>query len=464
MHARSNRLTPHVDISFLPHSPGVYLMRDSSGKIIYIGKAKNLSKRVSGYFKNGEKSERPWKIPNLVALIRRIDYLPCVSERDALVMEQKLIQRHQPFFNQLWKDDKSYPYLKLTLKDDFPRLFLTRKKAGDGSPPSRNIGKRQSFADAEGSLYFGPYPKVTQVTSILRYLRRTGFLRLRECRWDFSVRQKIPYRSCLYYHTGQCPAPCAGKISKRDYRALVKRIVLFLNGRFEKLRKDFARGMEISSRRMNYEKAAVYRDYLKALDHISQRIQIHKLEPCDVEKTIKRLNSFRRSLARLKNVLALKRTPVHIEAFDISNISGKNPVGSMVCFMSGEKFHGHYRRFKIKTAPPAGGGDDFAMIKEIVSRRLAALKNQSLPDLLLIDGGKGQLSSAEAAATELGIKLPIAALAKKNEEIFCRWMSRPVKLQPDDPALQLLQRIRDEAHRFAILYHRQLRTKQLLER
>ncbi len=421
-------------------------MRDLSGKIIYIGKAKDLAKRVSHYFNPGADKNRSWKIPNLAALIRKIDYIPCESENDALILERDFIHKYQPFFNQMWKDDKSYPCLKLTVKEDFPRLLLTREKVKDGS------------------LYFGPYPKVSQIKALLRHLTRRKFLRLRQCRWDIRKGKRLEQKkihSCLYYHTGQCPAPCALKISKPEYSKYAKQAVMFLEGRYGELRKNFKRSMSLASAKLEYETAGLYLNLLKALDEISGRIKISRLSPLKTQELIKTTQA----ATRLMQALGLKTPPLHIEAFDTSHISGKNPVGAMVCFRNGERFTGHYRKFRIKSAPPSQGADDFAMIKEIVKRRLEALKNSphAVPDLFLIDGGKGQLSSASEALEEAGFKIPVVSLAKKDEELFVLGVSRPVKLEASDPALKLLQAARDEAHRFALSYHRYLRTKSLLE-
>ena len=207
-------------LSILPNKPGVYIMRSKEGAIIYVGKAKNLADRVKQYFQASNLYSRGWKLPCLLPLIAKIDYVTTASERDALVLEEKLIKRYQPFFNSLGKDGKSYPYLKLTMGEDFPRLHLTRR---------RTPGK---------DLYFGPYPKSSIVKSLLRFLWKSKYAPLRPCKWNFSRQKPLDekkIKTCIYYHTGQCPAPCAGKISYERYREIAQRMALFLEGDFDKV-------------------------------------------------------------------------------------------------------------------------------------------------------------------------------------------------------------------------------------
>ncbi|MEK7678812.1 MAG: GIY-YIG nuclease family protein, partial [Deltaproteobacteria bacterium] len=221
---------PAPDRSHIPHACGVYLMRDAAAAILYIGKAKDLSKRVSQYF-----NPRKPDIKNtlLAPLVRAIDYIPCASERESLLLERRLIGSHRPFFNVLWKDDKSYPYLKITMEEDFPRMLLTRRRRKDGG------------------AYFGPYPKVAPIKSLLNYLWKRKFFPLRPCRWDFSAEKPPDPRkisSCLYFHTRECPAPCAGRISREDYRAVARDAALFFSGRHADLLRRFTREMRAASR------------------------------------------------------------------------------------------------------------------------------------------------------------------------------------------------------------------------
>lgn len=427
-----------MDLSHLPDGPGVYVMRDASGAVLYVGKAKSLRRRVAQYFGSNPADKRR-KIPNLVALIRRIDYVASASEREALLVERQLIHKLQPFFNEMWKDSKSYPYLKIT-REDFPRLVYTRRRERDGA------------------RYFGPYPKAEPLKKLLAHLWRLKFLNLRRCRWDFSLAKPLEekkIKACLYFHTGQCTAPCAGRISKADYGALASRVGHFLAGDFEKLRGEFTARMRAASEQRRYEEAARYRDFLHAFDHMAERVMIGRLEPDFLEKAVTRTGA----VTALKEALGLARPPAHIECFDTSSLFGRHAVGSSVCFVNGEKHAAHYRHYRIKFENRPGGSDDFAMIEEIVGRRLAQIKKrgEALPDLLVIDGGPGQLAAAMKAIGEARVKVEVISLAKRLEEIYSPRRARPLLLERAHPGLRLLQALRDEAHRFGITYHRKLR-------
>jgi len=435
---------PEEKLLNLPHRPGVYRMRDTEGKILYIGKAKDLAKRVSQYFRNGRTGA---KEQHLVPLIRTVDYILCASERESLILEQKLIRRHRPPFNILWKDDKSYPYVQLTISEDYPRLTLTRRV-----PQKR-----------DGSLYFGPYPKAGSIQSLLRYLWKKKFFPLRSCRWDFSEKKppdsgKI--HACLYYHTRECPAPCAGRISKKRYRRIAQKARWFFEGRFGRLKKTFGKEMRKLSANLEYEEAAQLRDNLQALEHMGERVRMHEISKISVLQKMQPAQA----LSELQRLLELPKVPLHVEAFDISNLSGAQPAGSMVCFRDGNPHKNHYRRFRIRSVQ---GMDDFKMMQEVVLRRYRSLleKQEEFPDLVIIDGGKGQLSAALKALRELPIPAPkqasIVALAKKHEEIYLPQKTDPVRIPSDSPALHLLQKVRDEAHRFAVTYHKLLRKKHL---
>jgi excinuclease ABC subunit C len=428
------------DRRHLPHKTGVYIMRDASGEILYIGKALDLAKRVSHYF-NANKEDI--KNQSLAPLIARIDYILCQSEREALLLERRLIHQNQPFFNVMWKDGKTYPYLKISMGEDFPRIFTTRRKIRDGG------------------LYFGPFPKVAPVKSLLRYLWKQKMFPLRPCRWDFSVDRPLDSRkikSCLYYHTKECPAPCANRISPEDYRTIAKKAELFFKGRYKDLRRVFERDMKAASAALEYEKAAQLRDNMLALGLMGQRVRIRAVDADDVGGQL----AATQSVTALQKALQLPVPPVHIECFDISHFQGHQTVASMVCFSGGKPNRDHYRKFRIREV---SGIDDFKSLHEAVYRRYHRLKTEKarLPDLVLIDGGKGQLSAAQEALNELGVKIPIASLAKRIEEIFLPTRAESVLLPIGDPALSLVQRLRDEAHRFGITYHRQLRDKNPFE-
>lgn len=415
-------------------------MRDAAGAVLYVGKAKDLRKRVAQYFRKNP-SDRRWKVPNLVALIRRIDYVASASEREALLTERQLIYKLQPFFNEMWKDSKSYPYIEIT-REDFPRMFFTRRKLRDGG------------------LYFGPFPKVEPLKKLLGFLSRIKFINLRLCRWNFSLEKPLDRRkimACLYYHTGQCTAPCAGKISRAGYQALAARVADFLRGDYEKMRASFRAKMARAAGRLEYEEAAKYRDFLNAFSHMEERVLIGKLEPDFLEKATGRTSS----VTALKEALGLPRPPAHIEAFDTSSLFGRQAVGSSVCFVNGEKHAAHYRHYRIKFRNLPEGSNDLAMMEELVGRRLAQVRRsgEEPPDLLLIDGGPAQLAAAMKALSASGLKVPVISLAKRLEEIYSPRLARPLLLDRAHPGLRLLQALRDEAHRFGVTYHRKLRGK-----
>ena len=429
-----------LDRRHLPHKTGVYIMRDAGGEILYIGKAVDLAKRVAQYF-NPNKEDV--KNRSLAPLIRRIDYILCESEREALLLERRLIHENQPFFNAMWKDGKTYPYLKISTGEDFPRMFTTRRKVRDGS------------------AYFGPFPKVGPIRGLLRYLWKQKMFPLRPCRWDFSETKPLDPRkikSCLYYHTKECPAPCANKISKGDYRKIADRAVLFFKGRYKDLRAEFERDMAAASKALEYEKAAQLRDNMQALGQMGERVRVRAVEADSVGGHV----AAPQSVTALQKALSLPAPPVHVECFDISHFQGHQTVASMVCFVGGRPHREHYRKFKIRDV---AGIDDFKSMHEAVFRRYKRLQAEKarLPDLVLIDGGKGQLGAAQAALAELGLKIPLASLAKRIEEVFVPGRAESYVLPIGDPALSLLQRLRDEAHRFAITYHRSMRDKNLFE-
>jgi len=431
-----------VDLTSIPHSPGVYLMRDRSGNILYIGKARDLAKRVASYFM--DRADHSVKIGALVSSISHVDYLPTQSEREALLLEQRLIQQMQPYFNTMWKDDKSYPYIKLTWGEDFPRMFLTRKVVKDGSK------------------YFGPYPNVRLVRKLLRYLWKQHLIPLRPCRYEFSEKNPLSIekaKHCLYYHTKECPAPCVQRVSKEEYRHMAADAELFLRGNFKPLMAAWKKEMVEASASQHYERAAQLRDNLAALEHMEERVTVRKIDLPDVENRVDRS----RAITDLQRALGLKRPPIRIECFDISHFQGTETVASMVAFERGDPKKEDYRKFKIKTVT---GIDDFASMGEVVGRRYRRLlkENRTLPDLILIDGGKGQLSSAVAALKlALGRTTPdIASLAKEEEELFLPENPISIRLAKDSPAMHLVQRVRDEAHRFAITFHRQRRAKRFL--
>jgi excinuclease ABC subunit C len=419
----------------IPKLPSVYIMRDGIGNIIYIGKAKSLKDRLSSYFNANTNS----KAAAIIAAMRKIDYILCTSEREALIVERELIKKIKPYFNSMWKDDKSYPYIKFSVGEDFPSLTFTRKKIDDGS------------------LYFGPYPQLSYIKKLVRWIVK--FFKIRPCKLNFTqfeLPEEKNVKSCIYYHTDMCYAPCMGNITPKDYKNKIKDAELFLNGKFKKLEDEWQMRMFNLSDNMRYEEAKEIRDRLYAIENMAERVMISEISQDEINESVQRADS----INELKSVLGLKNSPAVIEGFDNSNLQGTNAVASMVRFHNGIADKKNYRRFKIKTVE---GADDFATMHEVVFRRYSSLirKNEKFPDLILIDGGKGQLGAAVSALEELQVNIPIVSLAKKNEEIFLPTKDKALVLRKHSEALKLLQSVRDESHRFALNYHRKLREKSL---
>lgn len=397
----------------LPDRPGVYLFADAQGRVLYVGKAASLRKRVASYF------QRPSGIsPRIARLLEQIvdvTIKPTGSEAEALLLESQLIKQLQPKYNVSFRDDKSYPLLKLT-RERFPRLIYTRERKPDGG------------------RYFGPYADAGLLRQALQFLRRV--FPLRTCR-------AFPAAPCLEYHLGQCLAPCVGYIDEDAYNRIVTDLVAFLDGQREGLLRDLAKRMERAARDQRFEEAARVRDQIQALTSVI---------------VAKEKSALAGPLEQLRRALKLPAVPHRIEAFDISNIYGAFAVGSMVTFMEGKPFKAQYRHFKIETV---SGIDDYRMMREVVRRRYSGSLAPELPtpDLILVDGGRGQLNAALDELKALGRRIPAIGLAKRFEQIVTPDRLDPIVLLPTSPVLHLIQHIRDEAHRFAISYHRRLRAK-----
>lgn len=423
--------------SNIPHLPGVYIMRDSAANIIYVGKAKDLKNRITSYFHSDINS----KSASIISSMKTINYILCSSEREALLVERQLIKKIQPYFNAMWKDDKSYPYIKLT-NEDFPKLIMARKKLNDN-------GK-----------YFGPYPQLTYIKKLISWISK--IFKIRNCKIKFdknNLPKEEKVKSCLYYHTQLCYGPCMGHISSLQYKENIKNVELFFNGKFNKLKKGWNKQMISLSKKQEYEKAKEIRDRLFAIEALSQKVTINEINITDITDYLQNTDA----LQELKKILKLQSLPAIIECFDISNTSGTNPVASMVQFINAKPNKNGYRKFKIKTVE---GINDFAMINEAVFRRYSGIirRNEKFPDLVVIDGGKSQLAFANKALDDIGIYLPLISLAKKHEEIFVVGKTKSIILPRNNIALQLLQHIRDEAHRFAITFHKSLRAKQFINK
>lgn len=541
-------------LKLVPTLPGCYIYYDKNGEIIYVGKAKNLKRRVSSYF---HKKHDRVKVAVLVSKIEKMEYIITDSEVEALILEAHLIKKHKPKYNILLKDDKKYPYFLIT-DEDYPRITVVRKK---------NI-------NPDKGKFYGPYTNSRAMYSTLDFLKK--IFPLKQCKTP-----KFSNRPCLYYHIGKCMAPCQGKITPQEYQNIVAQVELFLSGKQTELIKKLKTQMEEYAKNEQYEKAArmrdsyldlqktlehqkvvyenarlnediiavlyeegifavtilliregrlidkkdftyfvenedkdeffktffqeyystlmlefpdkivstdlenigdkqLYQDWLEIISHKKIKIsygkskqgrELAQLAQKNVQNLfenarIKKLASIRDDFnevgAYLQETLKLTNFPNRIECYDISHIQGTNTVASMVVFYNGMSKKTAYKKFKLKTTE--GKPDDFLSMKEVLTRRLSRLgeKNWEKPDLIIIDGGKGQLSSVMEVVEEIGITgIDIVSLAKREEEVFLPHQSKSIRIPMDSNAMFLIQRIRDEAHRFAITYHRSLRSKAL---
>ncbi len=566
--ARKTQALPELWQS-LPNVPGVYLMKASDDTVIYVGKAIRLRTRVRSYFREKFTSALT---SQMMRYVTEVDYIVTETEVEALILENNLIKAHQPRYNVKLKDDKRYPYLRVTVNEPFPRIHITRK------------------AENDGTRYFGPFVHVRSTRQTLKQL--TKLFPIRTCTLPLAEVGNR-YRVCLDYHIGRCPGPCADKIDVPDYNEIVQKVCQFLSGNTDAVVKELTEQMQAAAEALDFETAAKYRDTLKDvqqaittqnMDSVSaadedvigiaaktdiacvQLLRVrdgkllerehYYLNDADPESLATALSAFisqyyqnavfvpktvvlpmpiasmelienwlsekqgnrvglhvpragrlrklqilatknaeilltqreqnvvyssgvEPALVELQELLGLKHPLRRIEAYDISNLGDRFAVGSMVVLEDGKPASGEYRRFKIRSVK---GQNDFAMMKEVITRRFRRAladdeKFNTLPDLILIDGGKGQLSAAQAAmnfcrslqgktcsskdASSRLPDIPLIALAKRIEEIFVPGKSEPIVLREDNPTLHMIQRLRDEAHRFAVTYHRRLRQKSL---
>ena len=536
----------------VPTKPGVYFFKNETGEIIYIGKAKHLRNRVRSYFQNSKHQSA--KNISMIKRIADIEWIVVRTEVEALLTEANLIKKHQPHYNINLRDDKSFPYIRIT-KEPYPRVFITREIIRDGSK------------------YFGPYTDVRHLRRSLKAVHR--IFPVRSCDYfidDKSIKDK-KVSLCLDYHIKKCDGPCEGMVNEKDYNDMIKQVIEFLQGRTKETESYIKNQMQKASTQMRFEDAGIYRDQLHAIGKFKdqqrkvaadfedrdvfalakeedygvavivrirngritsrEKISLRNIDDSDevmmetiitrfyletdfIPKEIslpndpnnkdqlitwlkekrggaiklqipqkgerakevrlafqnaklllgewlinrkKRMELVPKMINQLQEDLHMKVPPRKIEAFDISHLGGTNTVASMVCFVDGKPRKSLYRKFKVKTVD---GIDDFASMREIVQRRYKRVKKEgiSLPDLILIDGGKGQLSMAVSALRELGLDyLPIIGLAKRLEEVFIPGSSDAQSIHKQSPGLILLRRIRDEAHRFAITFQKQQRTK-----
>ncbi len=407
----------------LPDQPGVYLMKDADGAVLYVGKAASLRKRAGSYFRSRQHLSP--RIAALMTHVRDIDYIATRTEAEALIYEAGLIRERQPRYNVAYRDDKRYPMLKLTVNEPWPRLSVVRRRKDDGA------------------LYFGPYADATLLRRAMKLVRRV--FPLRAC-------NPLPEKACLDFHLGLCAAPCIGNIDQASYRQIIHDLTLFLNGKRDELLADLTRRMEAASVGERFEEAGRLRDMVQAMGAMSSPPEIVSVSAQTAEQ-----------LRQLTEALQLDGIPRRIEAFDISNLHGKQPTGSMVCFVDGLPARAEYRTFRIRDIE---GIDDYRMMRQVVRRRYERVlaERQPLPDLVLIDGGRGHVESARQELQAMGLeRLPVIGLAKRLEQIIVPDREQPIELPRDAKALHLLQRIRDEAHRRAIGHHRRLRGKAALD-
>ncbi len=421
----------------LPDEPGVYLMRDRRGELIYVGKAVSLRKRVQTYFRQGTLKSAEPKLRGLIRSIDDFDFLVLRSEAEATLTESRLIKDYRPRYNVSWKDDKRFLLLKINLNDPFPRFKTCRLRKDDGA------------------TCFGPYSNAAAARAAKEFAEKRFGLRV--CRP--RVPGELDYKHCMNDIIRFCSAPCVGKVDENEYRGRAEEACAFLRGEKPEYLKEVRKAMEGASEELHFERAAALRDtYLLLHRAVKERASVRKTPAMKAEDA-------RAGVQELQNVLGLKKLPRVIETFDISNISGTHAVGSMVCATDGMPNPKRYRLFRIKTVE---GIDDPAMMAEVIRRRYGRLlkEGKPLPDLVLVDGGITQVRAAKASLAELGLnELHVAGLAKRFEEIVRDHGKHgaPVRLPRDSAALQVLQRIRDEAHRFALTYHRKLRSQRIKE-
>jgi excinuclease ABC subunit C len=460
----------------LPHKPGIYLMRDRFGTVIYVGKARDLRKRVSHYFQPSRRLGWDLKFKALTDAIHDFDFHVVRSEPEALLLEGKLIKEFHPRYNISFRDDKQFLMLKVNLNDPIPRFTLTRLKQDDGA------------------RYFGPFPNSSALRSTLALVRRQ--YHLRGCRPLTPTERD--YKHCLYAHLKYCTAPCIGNVGREEYLQQVTAACDFLAGQCAEMQAQLGEEMKKAAAAQDYEHAAQLRDLLADLKHTTKKLSRFERMPYSLPLAI----DPERDLVELAKALGLTAPPQRIEGFDISNISGTFKVASLVSFRNGRPDRANYRRFKIKTVE---GQDDFASVAEVVRRRYTRVLNESkvqslksqvpeqvtsgeqheaqnpaspspvshsairnpqsaFPDLILIDGGKGQLGAACVELEKLGLShIPTIGLAKEFEEIYRPGEKEPLRLSHESGALKLLQRVRDESHRLANTYNAKLRLQRISE-
>lgn len=447
---RLTRIRAHI--SNFPKTPGVYLMKDRNGVVMYVGKARDLRARVASYFQPSADlmTARGPEIAHMASLVEDIDFIECESEVEALLSENRLIKDIQPAYNERLRDDKSFPYIEVTTSDEFPGVYVTRQPR------------------PKGTKLFGPFVSAAGARDAVNALQK--IFKYRTC--DLDIRsdddKRRFFRPCLLHSINQCTAPCADLIGKDAYREDIRRLIRLLQSKRSTLLRELNTEMTAAATDQRYEDAAVLRDRIKAIQSLALSGDVET----DVQPEVFFIDPTE-GLTKLGSLLGLPETPRIIEGIDIATLHGESSVGSLVCFIDGRPLKSGYRRFKIKTVE---GVDDYAMIREVVARRYkhAASANELFPDVILIDGGLGQLHAALDAFDQLhsAIEAEVGAayrppmvisLAKREEVIYVQARAEPLRLARNNPALRLLQQVRDESHRFGQHYHHILRRKRTFE-
>ena len=424
----------------LPKAPGVYLMKDDKGRVVYVGKSASLRDRVASYFQAATKLEH--KKSGLLDCVVDFEVIQTDSEVEALLAENRLIKDIQPRYNASLRDDKTYPYLMITTGEDFPGVYITRQPA------------------SSGVKLYGPFTSVYALKEAVTLLQKAFKFRTCHLEIEEGDDSRRFFRPCLLYPIKQCTAPCGAKISKEAYREDIARLIRFLDGDKKSVINSLDKEMIEASKEMNFEKAAKLRDEIKALNALGARAKKGEQEYWQPESFV--INP-KEGVNELQNVLALAEPPRIIEAIDIAHLQGGEMVGSKVCFIDGVPFKDGYRRYKIKHGQ---GNNDYLSLQEVVSRRYreAGTNNELYPDVILIDGGLGQLHAALEVFKQMDVKPPmVISLAKKEELVYVQGKAEPVRLPRNNVGLKMLQYARDEAHRFAQHYHHILRRKSQLE-
>ncbi len=426
----------------LPKTPGVYLMKDDRGRVIYVGKAGSLRDRVSSYFQAS--TDLGPKKQQMLGQVADFDVVECEGDWEALLTENRLIKDLHPRFNARLTDDKTYPYLAVTTHEAFPAVYITRE------PNHERL---------RGGRIYGPFTSVASLRDAVKLLQRVFRFRTCELEIHEDDEKRPQFRPCLLHPIDHCTAPCAAKISKEAYRADVDRFVRFLESKRSVMLREMKGEMEQASKNLDFEEAAKLRDQIRAIEKLDERGRRSAGWQPETE-------SFyvdpKKGLASLQRALGTEREIRAIECFDIAHLQGNQTVGSKVCFIDGRPLKSQYRRYRVRTA---SSHDDYGALREVVSRayRDAGAGHELFPDLILIDGGPGQLRAAKEALSVYPYQPPLLlALAKREERLYRPSREEPIRLGRQNLGLKLCQFVRDEAHRFAQSYHHLLRRKQTL--